>query len=52
MNDGGDCRTAPATPGLLTMYKQGLKKLLLCDTVILCFEDFFHLLKCGSNLIE
>ena len=21
MNDGGDCRTAPATPGLLKKYK-------------------------------
>ena len=21
MNDGGDCRTAPATPGLLNMFK-------------------------------
>ena len=29
MNDGGDCRTAPATPGLLNRRKRGIFTLVI-----------------------
>ena len=43
MSNGGDCRTAPATPGLLTIYPNECKLMkLLWDHLVISLVGKIH----------